>query len=73
MKLSRFLKAYRAYETGKVIYNKILKPVYEELRKDAYALDEEKQTNNRNRKRKPRKSNVVNKKTKRSHQRKSDT
>lgn len=29
------LKLYRAYKTGKTIYTKLLKPFYEELKKDA--------------------------------------
>lgn len=52
------LKLYRAYKIGKTIYSKILKPFYEELRKDAYAT-EDKRTTNRKRKKK----NAVNKKS----------
>jgi hypothetical protein len=29
------LKLYRAYKTGKTIYTKLLRPFYEELKKDA--------------------------------------
>ncbi|HWB63452.1 MAG TPA: hypothetical protein VG603_08080 [Chitinophagales bacterium] len=32
-------RIYRVYKTGKTLYEKVLKPVYEELRKDAYASD----------------------------------
>ena len=37
-----FLKLFRGYKIGKTIYSKILKPVYLELRKDAYALEDSK-------------------------------
>jgi hypothetical protein len=33
------LRLYSAYKTGKKIYSKVLKPIYEELRRDAYAND----------------------------------
>lgn len=33
------LKIFRGYKIGKTIYSKILKPIYEELRKDAYASE----------------------------------
>ena len=29
------LRLYRAYKTGKTIYSKLLKPFYDELKKDA--------------------------------------
>lgn len=67
MKLGRFLKLFRMYETGKFVYSKILKPVYLELRKDAYELEEE---DKRTRNRKKKKTNAVHQKSKRSHKRK---
>jgi hypothetical protein len=33
------LKIFRGYKLAKTIYSKVLKPVYLELRKDAYAED----------------------------------
>ena len=62
------LKLYRAYKTGKTIYSKMLKPFYEELRKDAYATEEDKRTKNRKRKKK----NAVNQKPKRRNSRKAN-
>jgi hypothetical protein len=59
-------RLYKIYSTGKTLYNRVLKPVYLELRKDAYELDDkpkEKYT------RKKSKKNVVNQKPKRSHKR----
>ena len=44
-------RIFKIYQTGKTLYTKILKPIYEELRKDAYATDD-KRTNNRKRKKK---------------------
>jgi hypothetical protein len=66
------LKLYRAYKTGKTLYNKVLKPAYLELRKDAYELDK-KDTRAQNRKRKTVKKNAVNQKSKRINQRKADS
>ena len=43
------LRIYGAYKTGKTIYSKVLKPFYEELRKDACEI-EDKRTYNRKRK-----------------------
>ncbi len=69
MKLGNLLKLFRMYETGKFVYTKILKPAYLELRKDAYALEDNKRTRNRKKK----KSNAVNQKPKRSHKRQPNT
>ncbi len=49
----------------------MLKPFYEELRKDAYASENDKHTKNRTRKKTQKYAD--NKKPNRSHQRKSDT
>lgn len=62
------LKLYRAYKTGKTIYTKILKPFYEELRKDAYSTE-----NKRTRNRKKKSPNAVNQKPKRRNSRKADS
>jgi hypothetical protein len=34
------LKIFRGYQIAKTIYTKVLKPIYLELRKDAYAEDD---------------------------------
>ncbi len=60
-------RIFKIYSTGKTIYNRILKPIYEELRKDAYAT-EDKRTRNRIKK----KSNAVNQKPKRRNSRKAN-
>ncbi len=62
--IGRLFKFFRFYQSGKMLYSKVLKPVYEELRKDAYASEPDKYT--RNKKRKTVKKNVVNQKPKRS-------
>jgi hypothetical protein len=62
----RLFKLYNVYQTGKKLYTKVLKPVYEELRKDAYANDTEPKT-------KRRKQNVKHQKPKRSNKPKADT
>jgi hypothetical protein len=59
-----FLRLLSAYKTAKTIYSKVLKPVYEELRKDAYATDKVIT------KRKAKTKNAVDKKPKRSNRRK---
>ncbi|MFN8288078.1 MAG: hypothetical protein U0V74_15085 [Chitinophagales bacterium] len=69
MKLGNLLRLFRMYETGKFVYTKLLKPAYLELRKDAYALDADKRTVNRKKK----KSNAINQKPKRSHKRQPNT
>ncbi len=65
------LRIYRVYKVGKTIYRKMLKPFYDELRKDAYATEDKKRTKKRIRK--TNKEHADNKKPNRSHQRKSDT
>ncbi len=55
-------RLFKIYSTGKTIYNRVLKPIYQELRKDAYAT-EDKRTRNRIRKKK--KTNAVNQKPER--------
>jgi hypothetical protein len=60
-------RIFKIYSTGKTIYNRVLKPIYEELRKDAYAT-EDKRTRNRIKK----KSNAVNQKPKRRNSRKAN-
>ena len=64
-------RMFKWYGTGKTIYQRVLKPIYEELRKDAYAADapEEKKIKITRKK----KTNVVNQKSKRSHKRQADT
>lgn len=61
-------RLYKIYTTGKTIYKRVLKPVYLELRKDAYELDD-KQKEPIKYTRKKSKQNVVNQKPKRSHKR----
>ncbi len=61
-------KLFRAYKTGKIIYSKILKPVYEELKRDAYSTE-----NKRTRNRKPKKKDAVNKKSERSRKRQTNS
>ena len=58
-------KLFKAYELGKLVYFKVLKPIYLNLRKDAYEA-EDIQTKTRKEK------DAVNKKSKRSHQRKTN-
>jgi len=60
-------RLFKIYSTGKTIYKRVLKPIYEELRKDAYAT-EDKRTRNRIKK----KSNAVNQKPKRRNSRKAN-
>ena len=61
------LKLFRAYGTAKTIYTKILKPIYEELRKDAYASDDNKEVKRKTKK------NVKHQKPKRSNRRQANT
>ena len=61
---------FKAYGRGKFVYNKILKPIYLELRKDAYATETEPVTEKI--KKKTNKKNAVNQKSQRSHQRKTN-
>ena len=56
------------YGTGKTIYTKVLKPIYLELRKDAYASDEVESV-----KRKTKKKNVKHQKSERSYKRKANS
>ena len=65
-------RLYRLYKTGKTIYNRVLKPVYLDLRKDAYQLDD-KPNQKRKYTRKKNKKNVVNQKPKRGDKRPADT
>jgi hypothetical protein len=62
-------RLYKLYKTGKTLYTRVLKPVYEELRKDAYANDTDKRTLNRKKKGN---KNAVNQKPKRSNKRKAN-
>ena len=39
-------RLFKIYSTGKTLYKRVLKPIYEELRKDAYKT-EDKRTRNR--------------------------
>lgn len=61
-------RLFKIYSTGKTIYKRVLKPIYEELRKDAYAT-EDKRTRNRKKK----KSDVINQKSKRRNSRKANS
>jgi|GEM_PF-3561120 hypothetical protein len=61
-------RLYKIYSTGKTLYKRVLKPVYLELRKDAYELDD-KPKGKVKYTRKKSKKNVVNQKPKRSHKR----
>ena len=54
------LRLYRIYKTGKSLYIKVLKPVYLDLRKDAYESDTDKKSISS--KKKKRRKNVVHKK-----------
>lgn len=56
-------KLFKWYEWGKLAYQ-IAKPVYLELRKDAYEFDEKQEINKTKKKRK---TNAVDKKSERSH------
>ena len=56
-----FFKLFRAFTTGRTIYSKVLKPIYEELRKDAYATEEKPITKRKS------KTNADDKKLKRSN------
>lgn len=65
-------RLFRWYSTGKTLYNRVLKPIYEDLRKDAYELeDTPKKTIKKTRK--TTKKNVVNKKPERSHKRQANS
>lgn len=61
------LRLYSAYKTGKTIYTRILKPVYEKLKENAEAFEAAEELKKKNRKKK--KNNVVNQKPKRSRKR----
>jgi hypothetical protein len=61
------IQLYRAYKTGKTIYTYVLKPIYEELRRDAYATEDETVI-----KRKRKTQNAKDKKPERSNRRKKD-
>lgn len=65
-------RLFKIYSTGKTIYNRILKPVYLELRKDAYSSDNPQQETIKYT-RKKKKKNVVNKKSERSHKRQTNS
>jgi hypothetical protein len=62
---------FKLYGRGKFVYNRILKPVYLELRKDAYAEDTEPVKEKT--KKKTKRKNAVNQKSKRSHQRQANS
>ena len=64
-------RMFKWYSTGKTIYQRVLKPIYEELRKVAYAEDTPKEKKIKITRKK--KTNVVNQKPKRSHKRQADT
>jgi hypothetical protein len=66
-----FLKLFRTWQTGKTLYKRVIKPIYQELRKDAYT-SETIETPKR-KKRKTINSNAVNKKSKRSNRRKTNS
>lgn len=56
------LRLYRAYKTGKTIYTKLLKPFYEELKKDADEYEAaKKRKRNRKKVQKKKKANTVKK------------
>lgn len=58
------LRLYRAYKTGKTIYTKLLKPFYEELKKDADKFETaEKRKRNRKKVQKRKKTNQIKKTT----------
>jgi hypothetical protein len=59
-------RIFKIYSTGKTIYNRVLKPIYEELRKDAYASDNTEKI-------KRKEKDVINKKPKRRNSRKANT
>ncbi len=59
-------RIFKIYSTGKTIYNRVLKPIYEELRKDAYASDNTEPI-------KRKEKDVINKKPKRRNSRKANT
>ncbi len=64
-------KLFRTWQTGKTIYKRVLLPVYEELRKDAYATEVAETP--KTKKRKTTKSNALNQKSERSHRRKTNS
>jgi hypothetical protein len=66
-----FLKLFRTYQTGKTLYKRVIKPIYQELRKDAYASEAVEIP--KKKKRKTIKSNAVNQKSKRSNRRKANS
>ena len=61
-------KLFGWYGRGKMLYNRVLKPIYLELRKDAYELEDTSKKPIK-KTRKTSKKNVVNKKSERSHKR----
>lgn len=61
------LKLYRAYKTGKTIYSKLLRPFYEELKKDADEYERQQDLKNKNNR------DVKHKKPKRRNRRKADS
>ena len=62
-------RLFKIYKTGKTIYSRVLKPVYDELKKDAEKLESKEQKNDRTRKIK---KNVINQESKRRYQRKAN-
>ena len=65
----KVFRVFGWFETGKTLYEKILKPVYLDLRKDAYEGDTNTEVVKRtsNTKRKTSKKNVVDQRSKRSN------
>ncbi|MBS1611243.1 MAG: hypothetical protein JST49_00320 [Bacteroidetes bacterium] len=66
--LKRLWKYYGWIGTATTIYNKVLKPFYQELKKDAEELEKENK-----KKRQTRAKNAIDKKPKRSHKRQANT
>jgi hypothetical protein len=69
--LRRLFKYYGWVGTATTIYN-IIKPIYEELKKDADELEKQEAGKTTKDKRQTKKKNVINKKPKRSHTRKAN-
>lgn len=61
-------RLFKIYSTGKTIYSRVLKPVYDELKRDAEELEKKRRLKNKQKK----KSHVINQESKRRHQRKAN-
>lgn len=62
------LSWYRAFKTSRLLFSKVLGPVYAELKKDAEELEQKGKEQNKN----TSKKHVIHQESKRSHQRKTN-